>query len=215
MITDWTLYKEETEKLAMEPKNLQNLATNNLHTKMSTINDIMTEAKTKSSKIITKKKNRTAEINLSALERLINKKQNKKSIKHMSDKTKIANRRSLKYYLSKARKDKFKEYCEKIEKISEASRANKILTKDHTPDLGTLKKKDGTSTKTTEETLTRLAEGLLGPQRVPSNKKLTNEEEKEINQETLDKITSTHRINKAINQLKRKKHLALIPSQTK
>ena len=189
----------------MEPTNLQNLATNNLHTKMSTINDIMTEAKTKSSKIITKKKNRTAEINLSALERLINKKQNKKSIKHMSDKTKIANRRSLKYYLSKARKDKFKEYCEKIEKISEASRANKILTKDHTPNLGTLKKKDGTSTKTTEETLTRLAEGLLGPQRVPSNKKLTNEEEKEINQETLDKITSTHRINKAINQLKRKK----------
>ena len=204
MITNWKRYNKETEKLtgADNPSSDPN---KDINIQMDTLNEMMIKAKSNTSKLVPKKRNQTPEIKPSAIERLILKKQNIKSIKHMNKKTKINNRRKLAYYLSKARKDKFKDFCNNIEKIPEAARANKILTKEHTPDLGTLKNKDGTSTKTTKETLTRLAEGLLGPYRNDSKETMTKDDKIEINQDTLDKITSKNRINKAINQLKLKK----------
>ena len=204
MITNWTRYNKETEELS-GTENLPSDSPKDINVKMNTLNEMMMKAKTNSSKLVPKKRIQTSEIKPSALERLILKKQNIKSIKHMNTKTKVKNRRKLAYYLNKARKDKFKDFCNNIEKIPEAARANKILTKEHTPDLGTLKNKDGTSTKTTKETLTRLAEGLLGPYRNDPKETMTKDDKIEINQDTLDKITSKNRINKAINQLKLKK----------
>ena len=130
-----------------------------------------------------------ADINLTALERRILIKQNKQSIEHKKEQTKIYNRRRLNCLLKKAKNEKFKKYCEKIEKIPEAARANKIVTKEYTQELGT-------STTNTKETLKRLAEGLLGPYRNDTDATNTTTEPIEINQEILDKITSPNRIKK-------------------
>ena len=202
MITDWTKFKSETGKLAEKKEN--NTIETDIDNRIESINKIMTESKKESSKIITTKIKLT-DINLTALERRILTKQNKQSIEHKKEQTKIYNRRRLNCLLKKAKNEKFKEYCEKIEKIPEAARANKILTKEYTQELGTLKKEDGTSTTNTNETLKRLAEGLLGPYRNDTDAPNTTTEPIEINQEILDKITSPNRLKKAIDQLKTKK----------
>ena len=68
------------------------------------------------------------------------------------------NRKELKKSIKKSKHDSWKKFCEETQTISSTARLQKILCKDKTGQLGTLKNKDGSFSQTHEEILETLAE---------------------------------------------------------
>jgi ribonuclease HI len=69
-----------------------------------------------------------------------------------------AERRKYKYGIRKAKKLAWRKQCQEIEKVPDAARLYKVLSKDSTQEVGFIKKSDGTHTDSQEATMARLLE---------------------------------------------------------
>ena len=153
--------------------------------------EALNEATTSSSKVI---KSKTAKI-IELLEK--NNSPEKASSKNRPKRsTRPKNRAAL---IKNARKIAWKNFCTKIKNTKETARIKKILTTKNLPKIGCLKFADGSLSNNPQESLNRLADGLLGPDK--------SSVIKPIHAENIDlnKIVSDERIEKVLKQLKKKK----------
>ena len=86
----------------------------------------------------------------------------RKARKHRNDKPNLWEeyKKSLHEYnheIQKAKKNNWKQFCNKMDNIAEGSRIHKILSKDHKNKIGSLRKQDGTHTTNERETLELLS----------------------------------------------------------
>ena len=144
---------------------------------------------------------------LTALERLIKKKQKAKTNinklrKKETQKEYKEGKNSFTKIIKKARGKSWKKYTTKIESIQESARINKILNKERTNPLGTLRKENGESTQNPTETLNHLADGLLGKEipKVPDQPIA-----KDLDIQGIKNFITPQRLQKAIKQLKKNK----------
>ena len=153
--------------------------------------EALNEATTSSSKVT---KSKTAKI-IELLEKN-NSPERARSKNRPKRSTRPKNRSAL---IKNARKIAWKNFCTKIKNTKETARIKKILTTKNLPKIGCLKFADGSLSNNPQESLNRLADGLLGPDK-PSVVTPTHAENIDLN-----KIVSDERIGKVLKQLKKKK----------
>ena len=206
---DWENYKEELEKLEINPR-ISNIPQNKnqIDYTIKKLTAFMKEALQNScpkskTKIHPKKRIPNT---ITALDRLIKKKRkpknkNKEAIDEMNKDFKRGKNTFTKL-IKKARNKAWKNYTNKIESTQETARITKILNKKNANPLGTLRKENGEATQNPADTLNLLADGLLGKE---TSKKDDQPTAYNMGIEEIKKFITPERLKKAISQLKRKK----------
>ena len=124
--------------------------------------------------------------------------------KSCSNKKKGSNQKNKTLLIKKARQTAWKNFCSQIANTKETARLKKILTTTSLPRLGNMKLANGKLTNSPKESLNRLAEGLLGPEKI-NNDENTTKPLTAKNNLNLDNIVNETRLAKILKQLKKNK----------
>ena len=124
--------------------------------------------------------------------------------KFCPNKKKRPNKKNKTLLIKRARQTAWKNFCSQIENTKDTARIKKILTTTSLPRLGNMKLADGKLTNSPKESLNRLADGLLGPDKI-NNDDYTSKPCPVKNTTNLDNIINETRLAKILKQLKKNK----------